>query len=260
MPTVSPYFDPSSQTGGSTPNLQTKTITLNQYGTVVIAPDSGYDGLQQVNVNVQTRLKSVGGRIFYIDNSSTTTYKFYDSSMNEISSVSVGDTPAFYEELTSGNGKDKFYVYHDELYTTKYWTYKVNDSWVYESLGVTNDALGAGKTNTATVMAANNGAYITDEASGEANSLTIWKIVQNARDSLIGGCDDWFIGSKDEYTYLANFLAARSGTLTNYFATNDPWSSTEKNDQNSYNFLHASSSWDYNKKHYQKDAVLIRAF
>lgn len=241
---ISPLFALSSQGGGSTPVLQTKNVTLSSNGTVSITPDSGYDGLEQVNVTVSTRFKAVGGTIFYIDSSSTKTYKFYDSSYNEISSVSVGDSPAFYEELSEGNGKEKYYVYHDALYSNKGWSYN-SGGFVYETIG-TDTGIGTGKTNTAAIMAKDDGAYIATYAYGGTNIDTIWKTLTNMRESLVAGCSDWFVPSKLELGELRQFMLDYSGTVTDYFSSNTVYSSSENNA--TYIWTWDGSDYDTKKK------------
>lgn len=45
---------------GETPNLQSKSITIEENGTTTITPDSGYDGLNQVEVT--TNVSGSGGK------------------------------------------------------------------------------------------------------------------------------------------------------------------------------------------------------
>ena len=64
----------------------------------------------------------VGGTIFYIDETADGVYEFYDYNENLIHDVKVGDKPYAYRVIKAGI-KDKYYVYHDEMYTSKRWTY-----------------------------------------------------------------------------------------------------------------------------------------
>ena len=134
----------------------------------------------------------VGGTIFYIDDTADGTYEFFDADGNVIESVQVGDKPYAYRVIAPGT-KDKYYVYHDELYEGN-WTYYKDGAYVYEYLGM-SESIGSGKTNTEIVMAKDNGAYITADSNGIP---TIWYRLQQARLAKAGGCNDWFIPSRDE--------------------------------------------------------------
>ena len=141
----------------------------------------------------------VGGKIFYIDSSSDEVVKFYDANGDIMENVAVGDTPFAYKVVSQGtSGRDKYYVFHDQLFTSKRWTYYENGEYVYNSLGVEN-GIGKGKSNTALVMSADNGKYITPDSNGEA---TCWYIIKQMRDNLYGGCDDWFLPSRAELEEL----------------------------------------------------------
>ncbi len=130
----------------------------------------------------------VGGKIYYIDDTADGTYSFYDAEGNLMSDVSVGSTPSYYKVVTPGS-KDKYYVLHDELYDSLKWTYYKDGSYVYTSLG-TGTAIGTGKSNTATVLTSDSGAYITADSNGYP---TIWYKLQQTRDAFTGGNNDWFI-------------------------------------------------------------------
>lgn len=146
---------------------------------------------------VEADLFPVGGKIFYIDNTSDRVVEFYDQYGDVIENVAVGDSPYAYKILTAGT-KDKYYVYYDNLYTSKRWTYYENGAYVYNSLNA-GDGIGKGKTNTATVMSADSGKYVTNDSNGFA---TIWYSIKEMRDNLIGGCNDWFVPSKAELEEL----------------------------------------------------------
>ena len=106
----------------------------------------------------------VGGTIFYIDSSADGVYEFYDINGELISNVAVGDKPYSYKVVTPGS-KDKYYILHNELYGSLRWTYYKNSSYVYTSLGTGGTAIGTGKSNTATVLAADDGSYITADSN-----------------------------------------------------------------------------------------------
>ena len=138
----------------------------------------------------------VGGTIFYIDDTADGEYEFYDTDGTVIENVQVGDKPYAYKVVTPGT-KDKYYVYHDELYEGR-WTYYKDGAYVFGSTG-TSTSIGSGKTNTEIVMAKDNGAYITADSNGYP---TIWYQLQQVRDAKIGGCDDWFVPSSVEVEEL----------------------------------------------------------
>ena len=140
----------------------------------------------------------VGGKIFYIDETSDEVVEFFDQYGDVIENVQVGDSPYAYKVVNQGSGKDKYYVYFDTLYTSKRWTYYEDGAYVYNSLG-TENGIGKGKSNTALVMAADNGKYVTSDSNGVA---TCWYTIKQMRDNLYGGCDDWFLPSRAELEEL----------------------------------------------------------
>ena len=147
--------------------------------------------------HIQPDPNFVGGTIFYIDDTADGVYKFFNANGRPINSVNVGDRPYSYKVVTPGS-KDKYYVYHDELYNNLRWTYYKDGAYVYEPLS-TSDNIGTGKTNTETVMTKDNGAYITADSNGYP---TIWYRLQQTRLAKVGGCDDWFVPSVDEANKL----------------------------------------------------------
>ena len=140
----------------------------------------------------------VGGTIFYIDEEADGVYEFYDYNENLIHNVQVGDKPYAYKVVKAGT-KDKYYVYHDEMYTSKRWTYYKDGAYVYDAIGSLSQAIGTGKANTDIMMARDNGAYVTADSNG---TPTIWYQLQLTRQAKAGGCDDWFIPSRLEIEEL----------------------------------------------------------
>ena len=155
--------------------------------------------------HIQPNLDPVGGTIFYIDDTADGEYQFFDANGNTISNVSVGDKPYAYKVVTPGS-KDKYYVYHDEVYDNLRWTYYKDGVYVYELLSI-SDNIGSGKTNTEIVMTKDNGAYITADSNGLP---TIWYRLQQARNAKVDGCDDWFIPSVDEAEELRKAIGFRT--------------------------------------------------
>ena len=167
-----------------------------------------YERIKIASAVIVADANPVGGTIFYIDNTADGTYEFYDTDGNTIENVDVGDKPYAYKVVTPGT-KDKYYVYHDELYEGN-WTYYKDGAYVYEYLGM-SESIGSGKTNTETVMAKDSGAYITADSNGFP---TIWYLLQQARDAKVGGCDDWFVPSRDEGEELRNAIGFQRTSST----------------------------------------------
>ena len=195
------------------------------------------------------RTDLVGGTIFYIDSSADGVYEFYDKNGELISNVAVGDKPYSYKVITPGS-KDKYYVYHDNLYRSLRWTYYKDGSYVYTNMG-TGDAIGTGKSNTATVLAADNGAYATADSNGYP---TIWYKLQQARDTSSGGCNDWFIPSQEE----ANEV--RKAALTpSWFNNRGIWSSSESSARHAIYWESYSSAYATDKDS-NRSVFFARAF
>ena len=222
----------------------------------------------------------VGGKIYYIDDTADGTYSFYDAEGNLMSNVSVGSTPSYYKVLTAGS-KDKYYVYHDEIYGSFQW------GKYYTTTGATGTAIGTGKSNTATLLATN--------AVSDTN--TIWYKLQQIRNASTGDCNDWFIPSKDEVEALRLAIgcttstsgavvvdagAVTGGTLagtadgkthyTSYngtyycypsytkFLNTSIWSSSEHSAQDSWNWGYTPQYWDNSYKYTSNAVFFARAF
>lgn len=166
-------------------------FSVNVYGLT----DSG----KKVKIGkVNDTAEAVGGIIFYIDDAADGIYEFFDEEGNLLQSVNVGDRPYAYRVVRAGT-RDKYYVYHDEMYTSKRWTYYKDGAYVYDTIGSLGLGIGSGKTNTATMMARDNGAYVTANSNGMP---TIWYQLQLTRQAKAGGCDDWFVPSREEIEEL----------------------------------------------------------
>ena len=194
----------------------------------------------------------VGGKIYYIDDTADGTYSFYDAEGNLMSNVSVGSTPSYYKVLTAGS-KDKYYVYHDELYDKLQW------GKYYTTTGASGTAIGTGKSNTATLLA-------TDAVS---STDTIWYKLQQTRDAFTGGNNDWFVPSKDEIEELR--LAVNSGSITggaiagssyrtSVFKNKYPWSSSESSSQYALLWNYIDQIWGDSYKYGGYSVFFARAF
>ncbi len=206
----------------------------------------------------------VGGTIFYIDDKADGVYEFYDIQGNVIKNVQVGDRPYAYKVISPGS-KDKYYVYHDEIYSNLRWTYCKDKGYAYESLGTSND-IGSGKTNTEKVMAKDNGAYITADSDGLP---TIWYQLQQARLAKAGGCDDWFVPSASEAERLREAIVLGSvtgGTIAgssygdSVFYSKQLWSSSESSSQSAWVWSCYGENWLGSYKDYSYPVFFTRAF
>ena len=207
-----------------------------------------------------TDLTPVGGTIFYIDDTVDGVYEFFDACGNRIESVQVGDRPHAYRVIKKGS-KDKYYVYHDEVYDKLEWTYYNGDVPVYESLDDTSGDIGSGKITTGIAMAKDNGAYIT------AN--TIWYQLQMIRDAKVGGCNDWFIPSVYEINELREAILLGSVTggkiagsyyEESIFGTKWLWSSSEDSVRESWHWSSNGQNWYTYGKNFNNSVFFIRAF
>ena len=207
-----------------------------------------------------TDLTPVGGTIFYIDDTVDGVYEFFDACGNRIESVQVGDRPHAYRVIEKGS-KDKYYVYHDEVYDKLEWTYYNGDVPVYESLDDTSGDIGSGKITTGIAMAKDNGAYIT------AN--TIWYQLQMIRDAKVGGCNDWFIPSVYEINELREAILLGSVTGgkiagsyygESIFGIKWLWSSSEDSARDSWHWSSNGQNWYKYGKNFNNSVFFIRAF
>lgn len=222
--------------------------------------DAFFKGITSITIDVHP----VGGTIFYIDDTADGVYEFFDACGNLIKNIKIGDRPYYYRVIKKGS-KDKYYVYHDEVYDNMRWAYCKDDNYVYKSLGTSGDR-GSGKTNTEIVMAEDNGAYIAENSNGYP---TIWYQLQKMRDAKVGYCNDWFIPSAYEVNELR--VAIKSGSITggiiagssykeSVFNSKWLWSSSEYSSQSAWYWYCNSQRWgDY----YKDDLISVfftRAF
>ena len=217
--------------------------------------DAFFKGITSITIDVH----SVGGTIFYIDDTSDGVYEFFDGYGNLIENVQVGDRPYYYRVVKKGPA-DKYYVYHDAVYDKLEWTYYKGDVPVYESLGTSGDE-GSGKTNTEIVMAKDNGAYTT------AN--TIWYQLQMIRDAKVGGCNDWFIPSIYEINELREAILLGSVTGgkiagsyygESIFGNKWLWSSSEDSVRESWHWSSNGQNWYTYGKNFNNSVFFVRAF
>ncbi len=197
----------------------------------------------------------VGGKIFYIDETSTGgTYTFYDREGDIIPSENIvpGFEPFAYK-VEGTPTKDKFYVFNNQLLTSKVWSYQKEDSWVYTLLN-TKAELGEGRNNTNIVMAADEGAYTT-----QANSIWHFLDIANGTDKP-GGCDDWFVPSKAEVDLLRTATDPEDNPLVTWFTNNYIWSSSEDTEARAWRWVYTSQTWAPFAKYYNYGVFWARAF
>ena len=246
---------------------------------------------------VKDTAEAVGGTIFYIDDTANGTYEFFDAEGNLLQDVKVGDKPYAYRVIKAGT-KDKYYVYHDEMYTSKRWTYYKDGAYVYDTIGSLSQNIGAGKTNTEIMMARDNGAYVTANSNG---TPTIWYQLQQTRLAKAGGCDDWFVPSKSEIEELrkaigfqvittsdepvilpagkvtGGVIAGTADGKAHYgdrpdstvrtcypsdtkFLNNYIWSSSEYSSQNAWLWYFGNQNWRSSNKNNNDSVFFARAF
>ena len=208
----------------------------------------------------------VGGTIFYIDDTADGVYEFLDVHGKVIENIQVGDRPYYYRVIKKGP-KDKFYVYHDDIYKDLRWTwaYYGGKGYAYESLSTSKNT-GSGKINTRIAVTKGCGIYVTPDS----NKLpTIWYRLQQVRSDKGTGCDDWFVPSIDELELLR--LAIKSGSVTggiiagssynnSVFNNRWIWSSSEFLSQRAWYWHYANQCWDGGNKGLDFSVIFIRTF
>lgn len=271
-------------------------------------PIYGIDGLTGRRIQISQHDKifndysPLGGKLYYLDPNSDRKVTFMLSDSSTMSETELMANPSKYKDVVAykvddlgTSGKDIAYVYHDAVFTSKRWTYYEDGAYVYNSLGTSRD-IGKGKSNTALVMAADNGKYVTNNSNGQP---TVWYKIKEMRDALLGGCDDWFLPSDKELEELRKAIgfvkittsddpvivpagAVTGGVIAgtadgqahyrdyqtnrycypsaNSFLSQYLWASSEYSAQNAWIWLCYSQDWGNNYKNGTGSVVGVRAF
>lgn len=194
-----------------------------------------------------------GGKIFYIDpDDNGAEYVFYTRTGRIMTDVRVGDEPFAYK-VTGTPTKDKYYIFNANAITSKTWTYKNGaGEWVYTLIGTSKD-IGAGKTNTASVMAADEGAYV-------SYTNTIWNSLNALNLASDKGCNDWFVGSEYEIEALRTAVDREGNPLTVLFSNTHIWSSSEFSATDARLWNANNQAWGNHVKGGPRAIVPVRGF
>lgn len=145
--------------------------------------------------NNNTNVLKMGGILFFIDDTATGEYRFWNENGVEVEAPAVGTDCTGWTYTVKDANKDKYYCYNDEYKSDCRWTYNKDDAFVHNEIAGLSNSIGAGKNNTSLIMQADAGAYITDDSDGKP---TVWYLLKAMNDNKVGGCDNWYVPSRDE--------------------------------------------------------------
>ena len=181
-------------------------------------------------------IRKVGGRVFFIDETSDEEVKFYDKEGREIE-IKLGDMPFGYRIVKAGK-KPKFWVYTGKTDHVSWGEYGTKLD--------TSEEFGKGFENTEKILASGKGG--------------ICEYISKLREST--GLDDWFIGSLKEMDKLREFLEkfAEELCIFNLFDHDWIWASSENSSVNAWLWLYYPQYWYYGNKNTTLSVVGVRAF
>ena len=194
-------------------------------------------------------IKCVGGRIFFVDETSDEVVEFYDQNGVVIEHVGVGSTPWGYRVVKEGS-KPRYWVFSHRISSwLEWWPSGIRCI----ELG-TSVEFGSGMQN--------SNAAIDKLENVPGRNRTIWGALALARRNAMDGCDDWFIPSKGELDVLREFFMANADSLCliNPFDITWLWSSSEDSAQYAWFWGDYIQAWDSYSKDYNFSFVAVRAF
>ena len=187
-------------------------------------------------------LTPIGGKIFYDAGDNGATYTFYNSSGNVITDTSISRLRNAVSYTVDGTPSfDRFYAVYPSMLNSGnkvYWGFyrNVDIKSSGGNLVNTGTAIGTGKTNTRAILD-----YISIYASSETASTSkpssdisqsspngynlykncgtefnyLWDVLRDANSNSLGGCNDWFIPSKDELRQIvtSNVISNITGSI-----------------------------------------------
>ena len=168
--------------------------------------------------NTTLSKKSVGGRIYYDSGNNGATYTFYDENGNVINYDGTIESLKNATEYTVDKTvtTDRFYVFASDTFNKVCWyggwKYQVEWSgYTYPSqFGFYNVEIGSGKTYTKKMLgrSKSTGAFTLYRGDNvlsqpdENVEMTVWSKVKELNSSNYNGCNDWFVGTVEEYMAL----------------------------------------------------------
>ena len=210
---------------------------------------------KNVNMLKERDLHPLGGAIFIIDTSSNGEYKLYDKDKVE----TFDPEKAVYYEVIRKGDKDKYFVVDNKtgFVTLQRWCY-------YEvQIGGTSTNFGTGRTNTQKILnTPDTGIY------PDYRTPSIWETVREHNANAVNGCDDWYIGSKDELQFLVTSPAKAVKKMFKPKSKKEEdkiafFSSSEQDHPNivwAWGGKHWKENWHREVKQWAWGCCLIRSF